>query len=54
MQLHELCPTIIEKRKKNSSEILDCGHITYSVNTLKIEYFPLGKPTAANILTLLV
>ncbi len=26
------------RKKKNSSEILNCGHITYSVNTLKIEY----------------
>ncbi len=28
-------------------------HTTYSVNTLKIEYFPPDKPRAANILTLL-
>ena len=43
-----------EKRKKNSSKILNCGHITYAVNTLKFEYLPLGKPMAANILALLV
>jgi hypothetical protein len=43
-----------EKRKKTSSEILNCGHIIYNVNTLQIEYFPLGKSMAANILTLLV
>jgi hypothetical protein len=43
-----------KKRKNKSSEILNCGHITYSVNTVKIEYLPLGKSRAANILTLLV
>ena len=51
MQFDKLYPII---RKKNSSKILNCGHITYAVNTLKFEYLPLGKPMAANILTLLV
>jgi hypothetical protein len=38
MQLDELYPTIIEKENKNSDEILNCGPITYTVNTIKIEY----------------
>jgi hypothetical protein len=49
-----LYPTITEKENKNSNEILNCGLITYTVNTVKIEYPSLAKPTAANILTLLV
>ncbi len=55
MQLDELYPTIIEK-EKNSDEMLNCGPTTYTVNTIKIEYLPLhlGKPMAANILTLLI
>ncbi len=54
MQLDELYPTIMKKRKINSTEIFNCGHPTYTVNTVKVKYLPLGKPTAANILTLLV
>jgi hypothetical protein len=53
MQLDKLYPTMTEK-EKNSDEMLNCESITYTVNTIKIEYLPLGKPTAANILTLLV
>ncbi len=52
MQLDELYPTITEK-DKHSDEMLNCGPITFNVNTIKIEYLPLGKPTAANTLTLL-
>ena len=54
MQLDELYPTITKKRKVNPTEILNCGHPIYTVNTIKIEYLPLGKPMAANILALLV
>ena len=43
-----------EKRKINFIKIFNCGHSTYTVNTVKIEYLHLDKPTAANILTLLV
>ncbi len=43
-----------EKKKKISGKIFNCEHITYAINTLKIKYLLLGKPTAANILTLLV
>jgi hypothetical protein len=43
-----------QKKKKRADEMLNCGPTTYTVNTMKIEYLPLGKPTAANILTLLV
>jgi hypothetical protein len=53
MQLDKLYPTITEKEKK-SDEMLNCGPTTCTVNTIKIEYLPLGKPTADNILTLLV
>jgi len=53
MRLDELYPDITEK-EKNSDEMLNCGPITYTVNTIKIEYLPIGNPTAANILTLLV
>ncbi len=54
MLLEELYPTITKKRKRNSAEILNCGHPTYTINIVKIDYLPLGKPTAANILSLLV
>ncbi len=47
MQLDELHPTITKKEEKYSFKILNCEHITYAVNTLKFEYLPLGKPTAA-------
>jgi len=30
------------KKKKNQAEILDCGHPTYTVNTLKFEYRPMN------------
>jgi hypothetical protein len=53
MQLDELYLTITEK-EKNSHETLNCGPTTYTGNTIKIEYLPMGKPIAANILTLLV
>jgi hypothetical protein len=46
-----------QKKKKKADEMLNCKPITYTVNTvntIKIDYVPLGKPTAANILTLLV
>ncbi len=51
MQLDKLYLTMT---KKNSGKIFSYGHITYAINTLKIQYLLLGKPTAANILTLLV
>ncbi len=53
MQLDELYPTIT-KKEKNSSEIFNCGHITYSVNTFKIEYLGPGSIWAPHILNLLV
>jgi hypothetical protein len=53
MQLDALYLTMIEK-EKNSDEILNCGPITYTVNTRKIEYFLLGNPRAAYILTSLI
>jgi hypothetical protein len=53
MQLDKLYPSITEK-EKNSDEMLNCGPITYTVNTRKIEYPLRGKLTAANILTFLV
>jgi hypothetical protein len=53
MQLNELYPTTMKKRRQKSCEILSCGHITYVVITVKIKYLPLGKSTAANMLTLL-
>jgi hypothetical protein len=53
MQFDKLYPTIIEEGK-NSDEMLNCGHITYTVNTKKIEYPLLGKPRASYILTRLV
>jgi hypothetical protein len=37
IQFDELYPTITKKEKKTSSEILNCEHITYSANTLKIK-----------------
>ncbi len=37
------------KRKKYSSKILNCRHITYSVNTSKIEYLGLRSLWARNI-----
>ncbi len=42
------------KRKKNSDEMLNCGPVTYTADTKKIEYLLLGNPTAAYILTSLV
>jgi hypothetical protein len=54
MQLDELYPAITKKIKINSAELLNCGHPRYTLNTVKFEYLPLGKPRAANILTLLV
>jgi hypothetical protein len=51
MQLDECYPTIA---KKNSSEILNCGYITYNVNTLKIEYLDPDSVWARHILNLLV
>ncbi len=51
MQLDKLYPTITEK-EKNSDGMLNCGPITYTVNTVKIENLPLGKRRAVNILTL--
>ncbi len=48
MQLDELYPTITEK-EKNSDEMLNCGPITYIVNTIKIEYLSKSAPNAANI-----
>ncbi len=54
MQLDELYPSIINKRKRNSAEILNCGHPTYTINIVKFDYLPLRKPTAGNILSLLV
>jgi hypothetical protein len=33
----------LEKGQINSSEILNCEHITYNVNTLKIEYLGPGS-----------
>jgi hypothetical protein len=53
MQLDELYSAITQK-EKNSDEMLNCGPITYTGNTIKIEYLSLNYPTAANILTLLV
>jgi hypothetical protein len=44
----------IRKKKTNSSEILSCGHITYSVNALKIEYFGPDSVWTRNILNLLI
>ena len=43
-----------EKSLKTSFKIFHCGHIIYAGNTLKFEYLASGKPTAANISTLLV
>ena len=43
-----------EKRKINSSEIFNCEHRAYTINTVKIKYLPIDKPRAPNILTLLV
>jgi hypothetical protein len=37
VQFDELYPSIT-KKEKNSDEILNCGHIRDSVNTLKVEY----------------
>jgi len=54
MQIDELHPNITEKRKKNHAEILDCGHPTYTVNTLKFEYLGPCMPRAAYILNLTV
>ncbi len=53
MQLDELYLTVSEK-EKNSDEILNCGPVTFTVNTREIEYLLLSKPRAAYILTLLV
>jgi hypothetical protein len=54
MQLDELYLTIIKKRPRNFAEVLTCELLTYTVNTVKLEYLPLDKARAANILTLLV
>ncbi len=54
MQLDELYPNMTKKKKKTFGKIFSYGYITYPIHTLKIEYLLLGKPTAANILTLLV
>jgi hypothetical protein len=54
MQLDELYLIITKKWQKNHAEILHCGYPTYTSNTLKLDYLPLGKPRAAYILTLLV
>lgn len=43
-----------EKTLKKFSKIFNCGHMIYARKTLKFEYLPLNKSTAANILTLLV
>jgi len=43
-----------QEKKKISDEMLNRAPITYTVNTIKIEYLPVGKPRGANILTLLV
>ena len=43
-----------KKIKNNSAKIFNCGHITYTGNTLKFEYLGKCTPMAANILTLLV
>jgi hypothetical protein len=50
MQLDELYPTIT-KKKRNSAEILNCEHPTYTINIVKFDYLPLGKPAAGNILS---
>jgi len=42
------------KRNKNDVEILDFGHPTYSVNTLKFEYLGLCTPRVVHSLNLVV
>jgi hypothetical protein len=49
MQLDELYSTIT---KKTSGKIFSYGHITYAINTLKIEYPLLGNPCLQNRLDL--
>jgi hypothetical protein len=53
MQLDELYPNITGKEKK-FDQMLNCGPMAYTVNIIKIEYLPLGKPMVPNIVTLLV
>ncbi len=53
MQIDELYPTIT-KNKKAHAEILDCGHATYTVNTLEFEYVDPYTPTATHILNMVV
>ncbi len=50
MQLGELYPAITKKEKNNSAKILNCGHITYTGNTLKFEYLGRCTPRTAHIL----
>ncbi len=54
MQLDELYPILIKKRIRNFAEASTCELLTYTVNTVKLEYLPLDKARGANILTLLV
>ena len=54
MQFDELYLTTMKNEKEALLKCSVCRHPIHTVNTLKVEYLPLDKSTAANILTLLV